>query len=345
MLGQLVLALFSGYYLGTRRWWQGGWLTKVGHSLLVVMVVSGVLATGWEVIGMGLLKYFKPPVIDRENYQALTSLPQVTEPFSIVQHRVFSDVSYHQLEYGDRPLAMTDVAYDFYPVATTVGDASQLIEEAFDGNLAAESYQKLRSLNIDYAYLDHRALKPAGFPSKFKNAHFFQPVYASDQVRVYRLLPWPTEKPLATFSPGEVDFVGYVIDTRVAEETTDETPMSSQSFLVTAWRLSSPLSEDYTMYVHFITDDGRVVAQADHPLVSWTLAGSVPTSKWQPGRLYLDIAPLPPELQGVAAPLTIGIGLWVPQTEARLLPQSGSLAIDPANRLIIGTYSMPAQEH
>lgn len=346
MLGQLVLVIFSAYYLSTRRWWQGKWLTKVGHSLLVVMVLLGVLATGWEVVGMGLLKYLESPELDRENYEALMSLPQATEPLSIVQHRPVSRTYLNQLEYGDRLVALTEVAYDFYPSAATVGSAFELIDKAFSRDLAAESYQKLQVLNVDYVYLDHRAMKPSKFPSKFNNLHFFQPVYNSDQVRVYRLLPWPEEKPLASFLPHQIDFMGYVVDASIAEKVAiDDISASGQPYLVTGWQLSSPVSEDYTVYVHFLADDGGLVAQADHLLVSQTLAGLVPTSQWQPGQIYLDIVPLPPELQTVDVPLNIGIGLWLPQAEAHLLPESDQLSIDPATRLIIGTYPIPDGSH
>jgi hypothetical protein len=134
-----------------------------------------------------------------------------------------------------------------------------------------------------------------------------------------------------------------VLDASITTEAPiDTSPSLGQPFLVTAWQLSSPVPDDYTLYVHFITADGRVVAQADHQLASRTmLQGIVPTSKWEPGSLYLDIVPVLPEVQDAKVPLHIGIGLWIPQTEAHLVPQSASLTIDAATRLIIGTYSSP----
>jgi hypothetical protein len=347
ILGQLALVLFSGYYLATLRWWQGSWLTKVGHGLLASLIVFGVLATGWEVTAMGVLKYLKPPRIDGGAYQALAALPEVTKPLSIVQHRNLNDTYLGQLEYGDRLIAVTEIAEPYYPVATTVSEARQTAKAAFDENLAAESYQELRALNIDYVYLDHRALQPNNFPSKFRNTCFFQPVYTSDAVRVYQLFPWSAQKPLATFSPQAINFMGYALDASITEEAPiDTTPSLGQPFLATAWQLSTPVLDDYTVYVHFITEDGRVVAQADHQLTSRTLLqGMVPTSKWKPGQLYLDIVPVPPEVQRATSPLHIGIGLWIPQPEAHLTPQSTSLTVDPAARLIIGAYSSPTCRH
>jgi hypothetical protein len=343
ILGQLALVLFSGYYLATVRWWQGSWLTKLGHSLLAGLIVLGVLATGWEVTAMGVLKYLKPPGIDSGNYQALAALPEVTKPLSIVQHRNLTDAYLGQLEYGDRLIAVTEIAETYYPDAAILSDARQQAKAAFDANLAAESYQKLSALNIDYVYLDRRALQPNSFPAKFRNTCFFQPVYTSDAVRVYQLFPWPAQKPLATFSPQSINFMGYALDASITREAPiDTTPSLGQPFLVTAWQLASPVPDDYTVYVHFIAEDGHVVAQADHQLASRTLLeGVVPTSKWKPGPLYLDIVPVPPEVQGAKFPLHIGIGLWIPQTEARLVPQSASLTIDPAARLIIGAYASP----
>jgi len=305
------------------------------------------LATGWEVTAMGVLKYLKPPRIDSGNYQALAALPEVTKPLSIVQHRNISDPYLNQLEYGDRLIAVSEVAEPYYPIATTSGDARQLAKAAFDANLAAESYQKLRALNIDYVYLDRRALQPVNFPAKFRNACFFQPVYTSDAVRVYQLFPWSAQKPLATFSPQSINFMGYALDASITKEAPiDTTPSLGQPLLATAWQLSSPVPDDYTVYVHFIAEDGRVVAQADHQLASRTLLPGmvlmlVPTSQWKPGSVYLDIVPVPPEVQNIKSPLQIGIGLWIPQTEAHLLPQSTSLTVDPAARLIIGPYSSP----
>jgi hypothetical protein len=343
ILGQLALVLFAGYYLATLHWWQGSWLTKLGHGLLASLIVLGVLATGWEFTAMGVLKYLKPPRIDSGNYQALAALPEVTKPLSIVQHRNLNDVYLGQLEYGDRLIAVTEIAEPYYPVATTISDARQLAKAAFDADLAAESYQKLRALNIDYVYLEQRALQPNNFPTKFRNSCFFQPVYTSGAVRVYQLFPWFAQQPLATFTPQAINFMGYVLDASITTEAPiDTSPSLGQPFLVTAWQLSSPVPDDYTLYVHFITADGRVVAQADHQLASRTmLQGIVPTSKWEPGSLYLDIVPVPPEVQDAKVPLHIGIGLWIPQTEAHLLPQSAPLTIDAATRLIIGTYSSP----
>lgn len=55
--------------------------------------------------------------------------------------------------------------------------------------------------------------------------------------------------------------------------------------VVLAWRADMVIEEDYTVFVHLVTSDGRRIAQADaqpHWGAAW------PTSRWQPGELVLD---------------------------------------------------------
>jgi hypothetical protein len=54
--------------------------------------------------------------------------------------------------------------------------------------------------------------------------------------------------------------------------------------LVLDWRARQPIQEDFTVFVHVIGADGRIVAQKDNP----PLNGNLPTSLWLPGVDFHD---------------------------------------------------------
>jgi hypothetical protein len=81
------------------------------------------------------------------------------------------------------------------------------------------------------------------------------------------------------------------------------------------WRSESPLSLDYTTFVHVRNQAGENVAQQDQP----PLNGAYPTSLWDPGEIIADeiTVALPPELP--AEEYKIVIGLYDFYTGQRLL--------------------------
>ncbi len=84
------------------------------------------------------------------------------------------------------------------------------------------------------------------------------------------------------------------------------------------WIQAAPVSVDYTVFVHVLDADGKIVAQKDQQ----PMGGANPTSLWGEGervidRYSLDVAPDP-------APTQIEIGLYRTDTGARLDVSDGN---------------------
>ena len=80
------------------------------------------------------------------------------------------------------------------------------------------------------------------------------------------------------------------------------------------WRAERTMNESYTVFVHLVDADGRVVADADSPPFS----GLFPTDRWQVGEALRDRHTL--RIPNDLAPGNYGIeiGMYLPATGARL---------------------------
>jgi hypothetical protein len=113
-----------------------------------------------------------------------------------------------------------------------------------------------------------------------------QPLSATPQVRADSTLE------------GGINFIGYDLPAN---------PSSSQPItLALYWSTSSPLQNDYTVFVHIFDSQGKRVAQADAP----PLTGDWLTSMWQVNRVVID----PHTFTLPAGQYTIRIGLYDPKT-------------------------------
>lgn len=88
------------------------------------------------------------------------------------------------------------------------------------------------------------------------------------------------------------------------------------------WAPEARISEDLKVFVHLLDREGRLVAQAD----GYPVFGFYPTTQWQPGDYVRDehILALPDDL--LPGHYRIAVGLYVPETGARLaasLPSAG----------------------
>ncbi len=100
------------------------------------------------------------------------------------------------------------------------------------------------------------------------------------------------------------------------------------------WYCASPVEHDYTLYLHYLDARGEKLAQGDTLLQGRGAAGElVPTSRWECPGYYRSESEIPRE--AVAGDkVRVALGLWVPETEARLLP-SEDLPVDPAGRVLL----------
>lgn len=339
MPAQAALALFAGYFLAKLpALRQPSWL-KVAIGMAVgVMILLGALATGWELWAMGIGKYFQPPRIDAATYRALQAMPAVTEPLSVIKHRTHDNASAYQLMFGDRsPGFFTVEAAVFHPDLRQVIYQFGLSRFAFLNRLPVWSYQMFREMYANYVYVGPIDRSAELYPEKFDNRTYFERVYTANDIAIYKLRNLPLDRPQARFNPAGIQFRGYIVDQTPVYPLGFKT--NSPQALVTAWRLEQPVSQNYTVYVHFINARGEVVGQADHQLWTWAKQAEGPTSQWEINRTYLDIMPLPPEVLASSAPLQIGIGLWVPETGEYLQTETQELTFDAGQRLIIGTFT------
>ena len=129
----------------------------------------------------------------------------------------------------------------------------------------------------------------------------------------------PLDRLDVTFANG-IHLVGYRHQVR-----------SDMLVVVLAWRADTVIKEDYTVFVHLVTPDGRRVAQSDaqpHWGAAW------PTSRWQPGELVLDghRLTLPAEAPRDELRLEVGLYLWpslqrLPVLDANGRPTSDRIEI------------------
>jgi hypothetical protein len=92
------------------------------------------------------------------------------------------------------------------------------------------------------------------------------------------------------------------------------TPQDRELRVMLWWEVLAPLEGDYTVFVHFADEDGRLLGTGDRP----PLEGGFPTRLWRPGDSVADehIVPLPADLPpGV---YTVRVGWYDPVTGVRL---------------------------
>jgi hypothetical protein len=141
-----------------------------------------------------------------------------------------------------------------------------------------------------------------------------------------------TTTPVAVFN-GWLELHGSAIITQALDADHDRL---GGTFLQTNWQLRAPTDRRYTLYVHFTTPDGQLVAQADHALSVWSGRGDVYTNAWPAGVLVRDYVALSPELLDHTPRLDIRVGVWIPETGERLSVTSVTLPVDDNGRLTIG---------
>jgi hypothetical protein len=81
------------------------------------------------------------------------------------------------------------------------------------------------------------------------------------------------------------------------------------------WEALAPLERDYTVFVHFVDEGGRLVGTGDRP----PLEGGFPTLLWRPGDSVADghVVPLPSDLP--PGEYTVQVGWYDPVTGVRLV--------------------------
>lgn len=343
MPGQLVLALFAGYFMV--RLFQATWARPVkiaAIGLMAALIGVGMLNPAWEFVAMGLAKYWSEPQLTPDVYQTLRALPEVTVPqekaLPVVQHRLHRDASRFQLSLGSRPVGFsTGEAVVFHPDVKDIALAHELSQQAFDNGLPVWSYQMFQNLGADYLFVGPAEREAMRHPEKYENKQYFQPIFSQGDFEIVQVNPpaYSPDQPQATFDNGAIEFLGQFIDPQARFPGESSDSAGGYGF-VTAWRLTNPTAKNYTVFVHLVDAEGNIVAQADHQLWAWDVKSEGPTSTWTPQLVHLDITPVPETALAAGSSLTIRLGLWLPDTGEQFSVETPSLPVDPNGRLIAG---------
>ena len=89
--------------------------------------------------------------------------------------------------------------------------------------------------------------------------------------------------------------------------------------------LSGEIPTGYTVFVHLLADDGRLIAQHDGP----PAGGARPTNEWLAGEYVTDTHVLVWRESGYVGPARLAVGLYDPLTGARLPTAEGDLFLLP----------------
>jgi hypothetical protein len=89
------------------------------------------------------------------------------------------------------------------------------------------------------------------------------------------------------------------------------------------WRAEAETPTDYRVFVHLVDATGAIVAQSDAAPAGWAR----PTTGWLPGEYVLDTHTLTLPATLPAGPLSLRVGLYDPDTGARLLSGAADFAI------------------
>jgi hypothetical protein len=131
--------------------------------------------------------------------------------------------------------------------------------------------------------------------------------------------PDPTTPALARFSGG-VDLLGVEV-TPVDEDIYPSRQGKGEVQVRLRWRANASLTDDYTIFLHYLRD-GKLVGQAD----SRPAGSHYPTTLWQPGDIINDDH----NVEGIGIPLpdhdALRFGFWQPESGAvlHLLDEAGN---------------------
>jgi len=156
---------------------------------------------------------------------------------------------------------------------------------------------------------NHAALRAADFPRSKE--------HPGPAISIYRTgYQPPTASSLNARRPLTVTLseAGGGSVTLLGADLPDRQPPGSQLPLTLYWRCDLPLKADYTVFVHLLDRNGKIVAQRD----TQPRSGSLPTSSWQSEQLVVDEQDLDLPADLPADGYRLVIGFYVQSSGARL---------------------------
>ncbi|MBW7959223.1 MAG: hypothetical protein H3C69_06660, partial [Candidatus Promineofilum sp.] len=100
-------------------------------------------------------------------------------------------------------------------------------------------------------------------------------------------------------------------------------PLSCSLPLV--WRAEAETTTSYRVFVHLVDEAGNLLAQSDAIPANWTR----PTTGWLPDEYVTDTHSIAMPEESLAGPLSLRIGLYDPDSGARLTTGDGDFATVP----------------
>jgi hypothetical protein len=80
------------------------------------------------------------------------------------------------------------------------------------------------------------------------------------------------------------------------------------------WRAEGTLDVDYTSFVHLVNEDGKLIAQSDHP----PLSGAYPTSLWETGDVIRDPHRVEVDATSTSGACALSVGMYNSKSDERL---------------------------
>ena len=94
--------------------------------------------------------------------------------------------------------------------------------------------------------------------------------------------------------------------------------------------LAGDIPTGYTVFVHLLAGDGRILAQHD----GVPAGGARPTNEWLAGETVSDAHELAWRETGYSGPARLAVGLYDPLTGARLPMAAGDLFVLPIDLMV-----------
>jgi hypothetical protein len=131
-------------------------------------------------------------------------------------------------------------------------------------------------------------------------------IHGVEYAWVYQVPP-PVSNPITATFGSDIRLRGYEVDTTALRST-------GTLSLTVQWQALAPLEQDYLMFAHVLDSSGQTIAQIDVP----PAGPAAPTGAWQPGRFYTWVHPVPLPADLPPGDYWLSLGLYHPDTFARL---------------------------
>lgn len=197
-------------------------------------------------------------------------------------------------------------ARDSYPgrglLPTTLMYPGQVIRDEYWVPVAADSAPGIARIQIDLYSRETKTNLPAHDPL----GQAITPVVGPFLIAALDSASPQPQNPTRLVFGKQIELIGYD-----APNPGKGSQAPEQYALTLYWKRVGPISKDYTVFIHLLDDEGRIVAQQDRAPVN----GAYQTSFWENGEVVADQYALASSRQASR----IELGLYSPDTGERLL--------------------------